>query len=202
MSIKASTLLGVGRDDDRVSPGFNKATGDLYGGMLVTQDNSQTDGKTIKAFAGQTAISATNPFPLGLVFESNVIAPIANTSGITAGLGFNIQDYAKGGVSNYSVFHRPGNFVDVYDDGRNSALLASFNDNSGVAVTTQPASCPFLVTNNWALGDSVYAIDAAGGRGRLTNDGTTAKVRVGTVRAVSGTGATAILCIELHIVAL
>lgn len=192
MAIRSSTLLGVGKDDDRWSPGFQKAsTATLYGGMVVTQDNSDTSGKTIKPFAGQTAIGAANPFPLGLVFESSVLFPVTNTTNPDgqAGYGYDNLNYARGGL--YSVFHRPGNLVDVYDDGRNKTDV----DRTLMSGATQAqgASCPFITSASWAIGDTVYCTP----EGLLTRDNDRASVIIGTVRAVSGSDENAVLAIEL-----
>ena len=77
MAIKTSTILGNGRDDDRIS-GFSKATlsgataynggiDQLIGGLVVCQDNSDITGKTLKLFQGAVALGVANPLPLGLV---------------------------------------------------------------------------------------------------------------------------------------
>ncbi len=195
----SSILLGAGRDDDRWSPGFKKAaSATLYGGMAVTQDNSDTTGKTIKPFAGQTALSATNPLPLGLVFESSVLFPVTNTTNPDgqAGYGYDNLNYARGGL--YSVFHRPGNLVDVLDDGRNTVAVDRTVNGGGTS--SQAASIPFIAADNWAMGDTVYATP----EGLLTrvSTGTIGAAKIGIVRAVSGSGASAILAIELGIAAI
>jgi hypothetical protein len=194
MAIRSSIQLGVGKDDDRWSPGFTKAAATvLFGGLAVTSDTTQPDGKLIKPFAGATAISKSNPLPLGLVFESSVMFPVTNTTNPDgqAGYGYDNLNYARGGM--FSVFHRPGNAVDVYDDGRDANLV----DRTTVAGTcNQPTSCPFIIEDSWAVGDTVYATV----EGLLTNVDTSKTAEIGTIRAVSGTGASAILTLELAIV--
>jgi len=194
MAIRSSIQLGVGKDDDRWSPGFTKAAATvLFGGLVVTSDTTQPDGKLIKLFAGQTAVSKTNPLPLGLVFESSVMFPVTNTTNPDgqAGYGYDNLNYARGGV--YSVFHRPGNAVDVYDDGRDATPVDRTTMAGGTS--NQPTSCPFIIADSWAVGDPVFVTP----EGLLTNVDTSGTARVGVIRAVSGTGASAILTLELAI---
>ena len=77
MAIRSSSQLGVGRDDDRWSPGFSIAAGvTLYGGLVVTNDvvtDSTKTGKILKAFGNIDGIPNTNnPIPIGLVYENTL----------------------------------------------------------------------------------------------------------------------------------
>ncbi len=203
MAIRSSAQLNAGRDDDRLSPGFKKQTADiLFGGMVVTNLVTDVTGKTLQIFgvAGSDGIiTAANPFPLGLVFENTLPFSPPASGDEDAGVGFDIQDFAKGGL--YSVFHRPGNFVDVFDDQRDTAQPArEKNDGSTEA---QNASAPFIVTDTYAIGAPVYSTE----EGLLTTTipaGASGVVvaRVGFVRAVSGSGADLKVTLELQIAAI
>lgn len=199
MAIRSAIQFGAGRDDDRLSPGFKKAAtgvGNLFGGQVVTSDTTDASGKTIKLFNGQGAVSTTNPKPLGLVFESSVLFPVTNTANPDgqAGYGYDNINYARGGV--YSVFHRPGNIVEVFDDGRATNLVNRVT-NAG-PTNSQPESAPFITSDSYVVGSPVYAT----GEALLTSDSTGATAEIGVVRAVSGSGAAAILTIELGITSL
>ena len=209
MAIKTSTVLGNGRDDDRIS-GFSKATlsgatnfnggiDQLIGGLVVCQDNSDITGKTLKLFQGAVALAVTNPLPLGLVFENTVGYSSVASGDYAAGKGFDSLDYARGGV--YSVFHRPGNFVDVYDDGRNTAQVTV--DVNGAPSAAQNFSCPFNAAESFPVGTPVYVTGKATSgscAGRLTATATGATAIVGVVRASNGlSGNQQIFTIELGI---
>ncbi len=196
--IRSSSLLGVGRDDDRWSPGFSKVSTDtFFGGMVVTQLASDATGKTLQhgGIAGSEGIiNADSPFPLGLVFEAT--NPPLNTfaNGDTAAGNFDSSAYAKGGA--YSVFHRPGNLVDVLDDQRNTNQVARVKNGSGT--NTQNTSAPFIVSDAWAVGLPVYYTE----EGLLTitapDTASSNYVRIGFVRAVSGSGIDLIIALELN----
>jgi hypothetical protein len=190
MAVRISSyLLGNGQSDDRTT-GFTAAsTFNGISGTVMTQDPTDTTGMTIKKFDGSAVISSTNPLPLGLLIEPTRGSTNAAANGDTAaGQNFDTVDYARGG--NYSLFHRPGNFVDVYDDFRDTTQ-ATINGAS------QNASCPFVANRTWAVGDSVYA--EANALLDNVNAQAVGGARIGTVRAVSGSGAELILCIELGI---
>ena len=195
MAIKSSTLLGVGRDDDRWSPGFTKLAGvKFFGGMVVTQDPAVLDPKEIKPFAG--VINGTNSFPLGLVFEnSEAFPPNSDNADGFAGAGHDTLDYARGGK--YSVFHRPGNLVDVSDDGRDTTQIA-LTANNGESVAPQNTSAPFNVNVTYALNDILYAT----AEDRLVNVAPAAGtvVEIGRVRAINGlAGDAQVFALELQI---
>jgi hypothetical protein len=188
MAIKSNTLFGNGRDDDRISgfkkvdlsvtTEYNNGFDELIGGMVVCSDGSvDASGKTIHLFNGQTALSAVNGLPLGLVYENTKPYPATTSGDNAAGVGHDSLDYARGGI--YSAFHRPGNFVDVFDDFRNTAQIGS---------PAQNFSCPFVATDTFAVGSSVYATPQGSsyGMGRLTTDPTSATAIIGTVRANNG----------------
>lgn len=201
MAIRISSVIqNGGRDDDRLS-GFLKPANIalLLGGMPVTQAvDASGAGKLLAPFDGTAAISGANIFPLGLAIEPTSGFPNIAANGDTgAGLGFDTQDYAKGGV--YSVFHRPGNLVDVYDDerNRNQVNLAAIGGGS------QNASCPFLANLNYAVGETVYAtaISAVTNCSYLANTGSTpGSASFGVIRSVTNAGLSSpVLTIELHI---
>lgn len=196
--IRSSTLLGVGRDDDRWSPGFGKQASDtLYGGLVVTNLTTDATGKTIKPFGvagSQGIITAASPFPLGLVFEATNPPLQTFASGDNAAGNFDSSAYAKG--NSYSVFHRPGNLVDVLDDQRNTTQVARVKNGGGT--NTQNASAPFIVSDTWSVGAPVYSTE----EGLLTTTAPTTAassyVRVGFVRAVSGSGLDLVVAVELN----
>jgi len=197
--IRSSTLLGVGRDDDRWSPGFIKQAADtLYGGMVVTQLTSDATGKTLKIFgvAGSEGIvTVANPFPMGLVYENTNPQPAVASGDTAAGAGFDSQSYARGAM--YAVFHRPGNLVDVLDGNENLTQVARVKNGSGT--NTQNASAPFIVSDTWtAIGAPVYSTE----EGLLTvtapDTGASNYVRVGILRASSGTGNDLEIAVELN----
>jgi hypothetical protein len=177
--------------------------------MAVTQKADPSGaGKTLTYFNGAAAIGAANLRPRGLCVESTTGfpgiaaggAPIPS-SGLagaplmdpSAGLGFDTQDYAKGGI--YSVFHRPGNLVDVYDDNRDRTQVVI----NGV---NQNKSCPFVKSRAWAVGDGVYAADPALGQAGLLDNvpSPAGSARFGTVRSVTDAGlGSPVLTIELGI---
>lgn len=207
MAVKiSSVLLNAGRDDDRISGlilsvATPSASQQLFGGQVITQDQAATPtgaGKTIKNFDGSADVSATNPFPLGLVIESTYPFPGGGVSGDTAaGVGHDTIDYARGGA--YTAFHRPGNLVDVYDDKRNTQQVTN---NGG----QQNTSAPFVQNRTWAVGDTVFAADSAldttlSRNGLLDNVNAAGSggARIGIVRAVSGSGSDLILTVELNI---
>jgi hypothetical protein len=195
--LRTSVQLGVGRDDDRWSPGFTKASTvtAFYGGICVTQLTTDSTGMTLipsGVVGSQGIISAASPFPLGLVFEATF--PPSNTfaNGDNAAGNYDSSAYAKGGV--YTVFHRPGNAIDVLDDQRNTAQV-TINKNGGGTVA-QNTSAPFVVSDAWAVGLPVYFTEI--GLLTITVPGSGTYVRVGFVRAVSGTGADLLVTIELN----
>jgi hypothetical protein len=198
MAIRISSVIqNGGRDDDRLSGFVKDASAPFFiGGMVVTQKapDATGAGKNMTYFNGAAVISATNPRPLGLVIEPTTGYPnIAANNDQGAGLGFDTQDYAKGGL--YSAFHRPGNLVDVFDDLRDRTQVV-------IAATPQNKSCPFVSARTWAVGDTVYACDPAVGQaGLLDNVASPAgSARVGTVRSVTNAGlGTPMLTIELAI---
>ena len=192
MALRTTTAFQNGRDDDR-SSGFKRSASErFFGGMVVTQDNTDASGLTIKPFNGVAALAAANPLPLGLVFESNVQFPSAPSDPDQfAGKGFDNLDYARGGL--FSAFHRPGNFIEVYDDGRSSTLV-NRTENSG-GPSNQVESAPFIVTDTFTVGLTVYATS----EGLLTTNSATATAVIGTVRAGAGSGADQIFTIELGI---
>lgn len=204
MAIRSSAQLNAGRDDDRLSPGFKKESAAiLFGGMVVTNLTTDLTGKTLKIFgdAGNDGIIvAANPFPLGLVFENTLPFSPPASGDEDAGVGFDIQDFAKGGL--YSVFHRPGNFVDVFDDQRSTTQVTR-EENDGTTVA-QNQSAPFIIANTWAIGAPVYSTE----EGLLTTvipaGGPIVVARIGFVRSVSTGGSPADLkvTIELQIAAI
>jgi hypothetical protein len=207
MAVKiSSVLLNAGRDDDRISGLVlstltPSASQQLFGGQVITQDEAAVPtgaGKTIVPFDGAADVSASNPFPLGLVIESTYPFPGGGVSGDNAaGVGHDTIDYARGGA--YSAFHRPGNLVDVYDDKRNTQAVT-------VNAGQQNTSAPFIQNRTWLVGNEVFAADAAldstlGRNGLLDNVNAAGAggARIGIVRAVSGSGSDLILTIELNI---
>ena len=190
MALRSATQIGLGRDDDRWSPGFAIPAGTvLYGGEVVTQDTTDLTGKTLIVFGG--VIDATHPFPLGLVYENtNAFTPGGASGDQAAGRGFDSLDYARGSM--YSVFHRPGNIIDVLNDYRNT-VVAPRTKNGGGA-NNQGSSCPFIASDGFGIGDLLYAT----AEGLLTKmapaSGTI--VVVGHVRAASGTGEDQVLSVE------
>jgi len=194
----SSIVQNGGRDDDRLS-GFTKdpLAAFFIGGMAVTQltPDATGAGKTMTYFDSTAVLSATNVRPLGLVIESTTGFPgIAANNDQGAGIGFDTQDYAKGGL--YSAFHRPGNLVDAFDDLR---------DRTQVTINGAPQnkSCPFVANRVWAIGDTVYATATAiGQKGLLDNTGgISGSASLGTIRAVTNAGlGTPMLTIELNIV--
>jgi hypothetical protein len=209
MAIKTSTILGNGRDDDRISgfikvaagwggaSYFNGGIDAIIGGTVVCSDASDVTGKSLRPFQGAVAISNANPMPFGLVFENTKPYASVASGDQAAGRGFDSLDYARGGE--YSIFHRPGNFVDLYDDGRDTTQITP-DVSSG---TPQNFSCPFVAADNFAVGDLVYATGAATvGKvaGRLTRVNTAATVVIGWVRAINGlSGNQQIFTLELNI---
>jgi len=207
MAIKlGSALLGVGRDDDRLSPGFAATAGVTFiGGTAATQDFNDSTGKTLTHFNGAADIDpADNIFPLGLVLEDSNPFPRPASGDSSAGAGFDIQDYAKGDL--FSVFHRPGNFADIFDDGRDATQVKPLQNAGGVATTNfQNQSAPFIVEDTWALGAAVYATVT----GLLTTVKPTSAdagvaatdpvARIGRVRAVDGSGANLKIALELDL---
>jgi len=193
----SSVIQNGGRDDDRLS-GFSKDTAValFIGGMVVTQKADPTGaGKVITVFDSSIALDATHLRPLGLVIEPTTGYPNIAANGDTgAGVGFDTQDYAKGNI--YSVFHRPGNLVDVYDDLRDRTQVT-------VNAALQNKSCPFVANRTWAVGDAVYGSSLAGVgvAGLLDNTGGVAgSCRIGTVRSVTDAGlGSPVLTIELDI---
>lgn len=196
--IRSSILLGVGRDDDRWSPGFSKQSADtMYGGLVVTQLTTDLTGKTLKIFgvaSSQGIITVANPFPLGLVFEATNPPTMPFASGDSAAGNFDSSAYAKGG--SYSVFHRPGNCCDVLDNQSNTTQVARVKNGSGT--NTQNTSAPFIVSDAWVIGAPVYSTE----EGLLTvtapTTGASNYIRVGFCRAVSGSGLDLIVAIELN----
>ena len=192
----SSVIQNGGRDDDRLTA-FTKDTAAAFfiGGLAVTQKADPSGaGKVITYFDGSAAIGAANLYPLGLVIESTTGFPgIAANNDQGAGLGFDTQDYAKGGL--YSVFHRPGNLVDVYDDLRDRTQVT-------INAAPQNKSCPFVANRGWAVGDTVYAADPALGQaGLLDNVASPAgSASFGIVRSVTNAGlGSPMLTIELDI---
>lgn len=192
MALRTSNAFKNGRDDDRTS-GLKRSLAErFFGGQVVTQDNADPSGLTIQFFAGATALGVDNPLPLGLVFESNVQFPVApQDPDQFAGRGFDNLDYARGGI--HSVFHRPGNFIEVFDD-RRSATLVDRAENSG-GPSNQVESAPFIVTDGFNIGDTVFSTD----EGMLTTNSTGATAVIGTVRAEAGSAADQVFTLELHI---
>jgi hypothetical protein len=195
MALRSATQIGLGRDDDRWSPGFIIAADTvLYGGEVVTQDPTDASGKTIKVFGGVIVpgvLTTSFPFPIGLVYENtNAFTPGGASGDRAAGRGFDSLDYARG--SNYSVFHRPGNVIDVFNDYRNTVLVNRAKNGGGTS--SQSTSCPFIASDNFAIGDLLYAtVD-----GLLTNTspGAGTVVILGHVRAASGTGEDQVISVE------
>jgi len=192
MALRSATQFGAGRDDDRWSPGFAIAAGTaLFGGECVTQDPTDLTGKTIHVFGG--VIDATHPFPLGLVYENtNAFTPGGASGDQAAGRGFDGLDYARGSL--YSTFHRPGNVIDVVNDYRDTTVVARALNGGGA--NNQGASCPFIASDAFAIGDAVYATAA----GLLTKvaPGAGTVVVLGWVRQASGTVEDQVLSVEWH----
>jgi hypothetical protein len=202
MAIRISSIIqNGGRDDDRLS-GFTKdpAVTNIFGGMAVTQLTDPTGaGKVMTLFDGGNIVagstgSPANLYPLGLAIEPTTGFPGIAANGDTgAGLGFDTQDYAKGGI--YSAFHRPGNLVDVYDDERNRNQVT-------INGAGQNQSCPFVGNLTYNVGDIIYATGTSvGQKGLLTNVASpSGSARFGIVRAVTNAGLSSpVLTIELHI---
>lgn len=196
MAIRSATQLGVGRDDDRWSPGFTKQAADvMFGGLVVSQLNTDATGKTLALFNGNAALGTTNVMPLGLVYEpTNPFQAVASGDN-AAGGNFDSLDYARG--NEYSVFHRPGNLVDVYDDGRDTTQVARSKNNGG-GTNTQNTSAPFIVSDAFVIGSKLYA--TAVGLLTVTTLASGATAQIGYVRAVSGSGADLVLSVELAII--
>ncbi len=192
MALRSSTQIGLGRDDDRWSPGFVIAAATvLFGGEAVTQDPTDLTGKTLQVFGG--VIDATHPFPLGLVYENtNAFTPGGASGDRAAGRGFDSLDYARGDM--YSVFHRPGNLIDVLNDFRDASVVARAKNGGGT--NNQGKSCPFIASDVFAIGDLLYATT----EGLLTRvaPGAGTVVVLGHVRAASGTGEDQVLSVEWH----
>jgi hypothetical protein len=182
--LQTNTQLGVGRDDSRWSPGFVIPSGTvLYGGEVVTQLTTDLTGKTLQVFSG--AITSTMPFPIGLVWENTTAFGPGGASGDSAaGVGFDSLDYARG--NEYSVFHDPGNVIDVLDDQRNTTQVVQTLNGGGTV--TQNASAPFITTDSFAIGNVLYATVA--GLLTITPPGSGTIVALGVVRATSGTPGT------------
>ena len=191
MALRSSTQIGLGRDDDRWSPGFIIPTGVvLYGGEVVTQDTTDLTGKTLKIFAG--VVDATHPFPLGLVYENtNAFQPGGASGDGAAGQGFDSLDYARGAM--YSVFHRPGNLIDVLNDFRNTVNTPARVKNGGGS-NSQGLSCPFIASDGFAIGDILYA--TVDGLLTVTPPAAGVIVALGQVRAASGTGEDQVISVE------
>lgn len=190
MALRSATQIGLGRDDDRWSPGFVIAAGTvLYGGEVVTQDPTDLTGKTLIVFAG--VIDAGHPFPLGLVYENtNAFTPGGVSGDRGAGRGFDSLDYARGDM--YSVFHRPGNLVDVLNDYRNTVLVDRAKNGGGT--NNQSSSCPFIASDSFAIGNPLYVTSE--GLLTITAPGAGVEVSVGWVRAASGTGEDQVISVE------
>lgn len=197
MALRISSIIqNGGRDDDRLSGFLKDASAAFFiGGMAVTQKADPSGaGKLITYFDGSAAIGVANLRPLGLVIEPTTGFPnIAANNDQGAGLGFDTQDYAKGGI--YSIFHRPGNMVDVYDDLR---------DRTQVTINGAPQnkSCPFVANRAFVVGDGIFAADPALGQaGLLDNVASPAgSARFGTVRSVTDAGlGSPVLSVELDI---
>lgn len=192
MALRSSTQIGLGRQDDRWSPGFKIASGDvLFGGEVVTQDTTDLTGKTLIVFGG--VLDATHPFPLGLVYENtNAFTPGGASGDNAAGVGFDSLDYARGAM--YSVFHTPGNLIDVVNDFRDTTSVARAKNGGGT--NSQGKSCPFIASDAFAIGDLLYATS----EGLLTKVTPAAGtvVVLGIVRAVSGTDEDQVLSVEWH----
>lgn len=209
MAIKNSTQLGVGMPDDRIS-GFTKSTNGptaFYGANPLVQDTTDTSGKSLILSNG--LVDSTHPLPLGLVSENTNGYQTVAAQGDTAAGGsrFDTIQYARGG--NYSLYHRPGNFVDIFDDNSNTTPITPVANTGtgGVAASTpgpQNTSCPFLASDTFAAGQRVFILTNATGQGLLTNtppanfpSATRNIVQVGWVRAVTGSGATQKITVEL-----
>jgi hypothetical protein len=190
MALRSATQIGLGRDDDRWSPGFIIPAGVvLFGGEVVTQDTTDLTGKTLKIFAG--VVDATHPFPLGLVYENtNAFTPGGASGDNAAGQGFDSLDYARGAM--YSVFHRPGNLIDVLNDYRNTVVVARAKNGGGT--NNQGTSCPFIASDGFAIGDILYA--TVDGLLTITPPAAGVIVALGRVRAASGTGEDQIISVE------
>jgi hypothetical protein len=172
----------MGRDEARLGPfalGSSLAVANAWGGKVVTQDNTDvTKFNVIKLFAGATAISASNPFPLGILREDG---PLATQGAIVGGDGTVLPGDSMHAASvhgsDFTVFQTPGKYIDIFDGYQDFNLVPI---TSGVA--PQNRSCPFDASVTFVAGDKVYA-DALG---LLTNDNTGKTVLLGYVRAVSG----------------
>ncbi len=192
MAIRSATQLGVGRDDDRWSPGFAKQAADvMFGGLVVSQLTTDASGKTLAIFNG--VVDSTHPVPLGLVYENTFPFRGIASGDNAAGNGFDSIDYARG--NEYSVFHRPGNLVDVFDDGRDTAQIARTLNGGGTSL--QNTSAPMIVADSWVVGSRIWSTAA----GLLTVTAPTAgtAAQIGYSRAVSGSGADLLISVELAI---
>ncbi len=195
----SSALANAGRDDQRISGLIpNLATLVTFGGRAITQDPSSGPsgaGKSFMHFDGSSVLSASNPYPLGLVIE-----PTHGFSGNflsgenQQGSGFSSWPQATGGL--YSAFSTPGNWCDVWDD---------FTDKTIVTVGGQPqnASCPFDLSANWLAAIGMpFTSDSDG---YLTTDGShtagaaSGGAILGIVRGVQGTGTSLRLTLQLGI---
>jgi hypothetical protein len=192
----SSVIQNGGRDDDRLS-GFLKdsAIPLIFGGMVITQKADPSGaGKIIVFFDGSAAIGVANLRPLGLAIEPTTGFPgISANNDQGAGLGFDTQDFAKGGI--YSVFHRPGNLVDVFDDLRDRTQVV-------INGTPQNRSCPFVANRVYVVGDAIYAADPGLGQAGLLDNAASpsGSARIGTVRSVTDAGlGSPVLTIELDI---
>ncbi len=110
------------------------------------------------------------------------------------GQGYDTINSAFGGV--YSIFHRPGNAVDVVDGQENLTQVTVNKNGSGTVV--QNASCPFINTDAFVIGDPLYHTD----KGLLTRTapttGTSKYAQQGWCRAISGSGDTQRITLELE----
>lgn len=200
-----ATQLGIGRNDDRWS-GFNGPAGiSLYGGLSVSQNYTiDATGKTLQlsgVVGSQGIYSTAVPVTIGLSWELTGLPTGPSGSGpiVSApnqgGLGYDTINSAFGGI--YSIFHRPGNAVDVIDGQENTTQVAFVKNASGGNVT-QNQSCPFISNDVFAGGSALYHTE----KGLLTivapTTGSDTYAQVGWVRAISGTGDAQRITVELE----
>ena len=208
MALRNSTQLGVGSIDDRWSAGFLKsaasgltagfATTPWFGGLVMAQDalvtGGDTSGRTLMVSTGAT--TSTQPIPVGLLVENQYgFSTVAAQGDHAAGGTFDTIFYARGGV--FSVMHRPGNVFDIFDDNSNTTQVTQTKNGGGTV--TQNQSAPFITTDTFAVGSVVYC--SGDGLLTVTTPGATAgtNIVVGVVRAVTGTGITQRITLELGI---
>jgi len=199
-----ATQLGVGRNDDRWS-GFTGPAGvALYGGLCVSQNPTvDPTGETLQlsgVVGSQGIYNTAVPVMLGLAWELTGLPSGPSGAGVIVsapnqgGLGYDTINSAFGGI--YSIFHRPGNAVDVVD-GQENLNQVTVNKNGGSTVT-QNASCPFVSTDAFVIGSPIYHTDKGLLTITLPGTGGATYAQAGFCRAITGTGDAQRITVELE----